>query len=256
MRSGALPGVEILLARTTAPLERFYTERYAVCLCEADGPRSSTHREPACPAWLLQPGEVGVRKSGCNCRSLRMLLLDRERVLPAAASAGFAREPRFRTSLAVDADLRRAIDDLCTSMETGAPSSEQQARLANCLRRLLGKMTERAADASRCHPAVARAREYLRRHFNDVVTLEELAGIARMSRFHLLRLFAREVGLPPHAFQMRVRVERAMSLLRSGVPPSGVAGLTGFADQSHLTRVFRRLLQVTPAEYVRSTADG
>jgi hypothetical protein len=51
-------------------------------------------------------------------------------------------------------------------------------------------------------------------------------------------------------------IERACALLRTGMPPSVVASVVGFADQSHLTRHFRRVMRVTPACYVRATVTS
>ena len=120
---------------------------------------------------------------------------------------------------------------------------------------MLDLMSESHSPAWIDHPPIARARDHLRRKFDGTVTLDELADVARLSRYHLLRSFSALVGLTPHAYQTRLRIERAMSLLRSGLPASTVAGLAGFADQSHLTRQFRQLLRLTPAEYARAAAS-
>jgi transcriptional regulator GlxA family with amidase domain len=62
-------------------------------------------------------------------------------------------------------------------------------------------------------------------------------------------MFHREVGLPPHAYQIQVRVARARALIATGVPLAEVASMTGFADQSHLTRLFKRIVGVPPGQY-------
>ena len=71
-----------------------------------------------------------------------------------------------------------------------------------------------------------------------------------MSRYHLLRVFKRATGLTPHAFHVQHRVERAKSLLRSGLPIVQVAADTGFVDQSHFTRAFKHLVGATPGQYL------
>jgi transcriptional regulator GlxA family with amidase domain len=76
--------------------------------------------------------------------------------------------------------------------------------------------------------------------------------VSGLSRFHLLRVFSKEIGLPPHAYQIRLRIERARTMLRKGIPPALVAGATGFADQSHFTRHFKRVWGITPARYARA----
>jgi AraC-like DNA-binding protein len=74
-----------------------------------------------------------------------------------------------------------------------------------------------------------------------------LAWAMGMSRFHFLRTFARQFGLPLHAYQINQRMERIRRLLKAGVPVGEIEA--GFADQSHLTRHFKRLMGVSPGQY-------
>ena len=83
--------------------------------------------------------------------------------------------------------------------------------------------------------------------------LDELAAVARVSRFHLVHAFTREIGLSPHAYQVHIRVERARRLLQRGMSAAGAAASVGFADQSHLTRWFKRILRLTPSDYARDS---
>lgn len=99
--------------------------------------------------------------------------------------------------------------------------------------------------------AVSRAEAYLRAHWDRPVSLAELSRAAGVSPFHLHRSFSRSVGLPPHAFQLQLRVDRAKALLAGGLDIAAVAQRTGFADQSHLTRVFRRSVGITPGRFPR-----
>jgi AraC-like DNA-binding protein len=98
-------------------------------------------------------------------------------------------------------------------------------------------------------PAVARTRDALHERFAEEVPLEQLAAIAGMSKCHLVHLFHKEVGLPPHAYQIQLRVARARVLVAAGVPLAEVATMTGFADQSHLTRLFKRVVGMPPGQY-------
>jgi AraC-like DNA-binding protein len=81
--------------------------------------------------------------------------------------------------------------------------------------------------------------------------LAELAAEAGLSRFQLLRAFARELGLTPHAYLMQRRLSLARGLIDSGLALAAAAHEAGFADQSHMTRAFRRTLGYTPATYAR-----
>ena len=80
-------------------------------------------------------------------------------------------------------------------------------------------------------------------------TLAELAALSGISRFQFLRGFAREVGVTPHAYLVQRRVQRARKLLAQGRTPAEAGHQAGFADQSHMTRAFKRQLGVTPARY-------
>jgi AraC-like DNA-binding protein len=95
------------------------------------------------------------------------------------------------------------------------------------------------------------AREYLIERSDRNVGLDELATVAEMGKFRLIELFRSETGLPPHAYQIACRVRTARRLLEEGEALAATAAATGFADQSHFHRHFKRTLGVTPGEYRR-----
>ncbi len=68
--------------------------------------------------------------------------------------------------------------------------------------------------------------------------------------------FAQQNGLTPHAFQRDLRIDRARAMLGDGVPSAAVAAACGFADQPHLSRVFKRSVGVTPGAYARAAAKS
>jgi AraC-like DNA-binding protein len=98
--------------------------------------------------------------------------------------------------------------------------------------------------------AIRLARAYLEDNYAANVSLDELATVAELSPFHLARLFRREIGMPPHAYQIQVRIDRAKRLLLRGHPVSRVASETGFFDLSHFTRHFKRHMGVAPGQYI------
>jgi AraC-like DNA-binding protein len=99
------------------------------------------------------------------------------------------------------------------------------------------------------HAAVRRARAHLRERWNEPVALAELSAVAGLSRFELIRRFRQQTGLTPHAFQTNVRIANARAMLRAGGSPARVAADCGFADQSHLTRTFKRTVGVPPGRF-------
>jgi AraC-like DNA-binding protein len=100
---------------------------------------------------------------------------------------------------------------------------------------------------------IARARAYLDAHFADDVPLERLAAVAGLNRAHLVRAFRRGVGTTPHAYLTDRRFRAARRRLAAGEMPADVAAACGFCDQSHLNRVFKARMAVTPGLF-RATA--
>lgn len=161
--------------------------------------------------------------------------------------------PFFPTPIILDADLARLFLDFHAKTEEANPLLERETLLALLLARLVTRFADDRRDLQPFageRDGVRRTREYLHNNYSEHVSLVRLAQIAGLSRFHFLRAFHREVGLPPHKYQTQVRVARAKLLIARGTPIQEVAQVVGFVDQSHLTRHFRRLSQVTPDRYV------
>jgi AraC family transcriptional regulator len=95
-----------------------------------------------------------------------------------------------------------------------------------------------------------RVRDYVEAHLDDDLSLTVLAGIAALSPFHFSRSFKQATGVGPQRYVIQRRLERAKRLLRrTRQPLAWIAQEAGFADQSHLTQIFRRELGVTPGRY-------
>jgi AraC family transcriptional regulator len=104
-----------------------------------------------------------------------------------------------------------------------------------------------------------RARELIDARLAENLSLAEVADVCGLSVAQFARAFKRSLGLPPHRFLIERRVERARELLlHTGLPLADVAVRCGFADQSHLTKVFHRLVGTSPGHFrgVARTARG
>ncbi|MFP2930592.1 helix-turn-helix domain-containing protein [Pyxidicoccus sp. 3LG] len=131
---------------------------------------------------------------------------------------------------------------------------ECESLLVETLDALLTEYAERTPSEP-CpphRPAAQRARDYLRACFAENVGLDALASTVGLNRFHLLRVFRAEFGLPPHEYVTHVRVARARVLLSQGMPAGHVAAEVGLYDQSQLNRHFKRIVGLTPGQYARA----
>ena len=102
-----------------------------------------------------------------------------------------------------------------------------------------------------------RVREFMEAHLCDKITLDDLALLLGLNRFRFLKLFKRTVGMTPHAWLLRLRLERAVELIKMkrDMPITDVASAVGFFDQSHFTHAFRAAYGVTPARFQRPTGN-
>lgn len=95
-----------------------------------------------------------------------------------------------------------------------------------------------------------RIEEYVLQELSRPILLEQLAGLLNLSVFQFCRRFRATFGMPPHAWLIKQRVAWAKERLRQGgTPLKEIAMDAGFSDQSHMTRMFRRLIGMTPGEY-------
>jgi AraC family transcriptional regulator len=124
--------------------------------------------------------------------------------------------------------------------------------LAVQIMRLCGDPTAVAFEPSNglSRERLKRVCDYIETHLDDHLTLADLAAVACFSPYHFSRSFKQAVGVGPQRYVMHRRVERAKALMRrSDQSLALIAQEVGFADQSHLTSVFRREIGVTPGHF-------
>ncbi|HZC85637.1 MAG TPA: helix-turn-helix domain-containing protein [Steroidobacteraceae bacterium] len=97
---------------------------------------------------------------------------------------------------------------------------------------------------------------YIDARLGGPISLDDLANVAGVSRFHFHRQFRKSVGVTPREYVLRARIERAKGLLtESDLTVGEVSGAVGFADQSHFSNIFRRLTAMTPRSF-RNSMSG
>jgi len=258
-RPAELPGVEVLRVKHSERHWRWYHETYSVCSIMTGlgtvewNYRGRHHSAPAPQMQLYEPGNVHVTNKPLLDCEFRVLFISRASAQAAAEELGTSSEPHWKAFASGDGRVLRALLGLHAALESSADRLEVDSRYASCVRMLFGEFAEdgipHAGKPSRT--ALRRARDFIYTNFAQPIALDELSEVAHVSRFHFVRAFAAEFGLPPHAFQMQVRIHRAQDLLAAGQQSATVAAATGFYDQSHFTRHFKRIVGVSPAHYAR-----
>lgn len=246
-----LTGVETMAASTARSFPRHTHDEFGIGLVDAGGHASWSGRGhvEAGPGMFItvNPGEVHDGHAlGRRARSWRILYFE-PRALRALLSDVSGTDTPFEFTRPVFADpgLRARFEHAFVPAESLACESA----LLHLVADLRAHSTAPERAELRGAPDVRRARDVIEADLAAAVTLEALARECSLSRYQLLRAFARAYGLPPHAYLMQRRLARARRLLRMGRPLTEVAADCGFSDQSHLTRCFSRQFGVTPGRY-------
>jgi AraC-like DNA-binding protein len=261
-RHSGVAGVDLLRARfVTHRYGRHAHETYTLGVIETGVEefeyRGSLLRAGPGAVALLNPEVVHTGQAGVpDGWSYRVFYPAVEVVTDIAAELGWQNgTPTFPETVICDARSARLLRGAHVAAERGdrlASSSLLRTAIAG----LLGAHAAAApggrnSRCSRAPAAVARTRELLTERLADPPSLDELAATTGLGPFALLRAFRAETGLPPHAYLNQLRVRQARCLLDGGLAPAEVAAHTGFADQAHLTRHFKRVVGVPPGAYQR-----
>jgi AraC-like DNA-binding protein len=251
--------IEVLHARYAGhAFSPHWHEEFAIGLIDAGVEQfeyqGATYRAAEGEIVLLNAGEVHTGEAFDERGfGFRMLYIP-ETTFREIAAAEATPEGSFRFRSAV-LDSRTAQLNLLAAhqtLEDGSSSLERESRFIAAIAGLISEasswsLPKRLVSAP---AAILQARDYLHEHLCEDVRLSDLAEMARISKFHLLRAFRDRFGMPPHAYQLQRRIFRAKQLLRV-LPPAEVAHRCGFVDQSHLHRVFRSLVGTTPGRYAQ-----
>jgi len=158
-------------------------------------------------------------------------------------SAGIARDPGWTA----------AFDALYALVEAGEGDSRP---LAERLLAITDRPVPRASERKLTPGAAKAARREVQARLEEDLDLAELGRRVGVSPFHLHRLYRATWGLTPAEHRAEARLREARRMLLAGVSPAEVAVATGFADQSHLNRVFRRLMGVPPGAWLKQMRKG
>ena len=216
--------------------------------------RRARRRSPVGTLFIAEPGEVHsaeVTENSSICEPLRTFFISPSKIASLLDDGKLSNcLPHFRSPIIEDRHAFVLMLHLHKLLSSEPTPLVKDTALLNILRAFFAQ--------SRTHPEhselarstrISRVREFIEVHHADSITLESLSAMAGLSPFHLVRLFKKEYGLPPHSYQIQVRVMKATAFLLKGFAAAQAAAMTGFADQAHFARHFRRIMGVSPGRY-------
>ncbi len=238
-------------------------DSYALGVVEAGGARTQfggrVHIAPAGTVMCINPREVHTGEPLSPSAGWRYRMLYPSCVLVQRLAAAYqlplSRPIRFRGPVIDDHVLALALINLSTGIGEHETEAHVNAALHAAFQRLFshhrllpGAVTAVTAES----PVVQAAKTYLTLHLRERVSLADLAAHVALSPYYLSRLFSAATGMAPYTWLEHARVRRAAELLRTEISIAEAAFQTGFSDQAHLTRRFKRVFGVPPGVYARA----
>jgi AraC-like DNA-binding protein len=219
------------------------------------GYRGTTLHSRAGQAMVLHPDEVHDGRAGTEAGfRYRILYIDPALIQEALGGRAlpFVREavtghPRLTRVVS------RTLDDLDARL-SDLECDEMVAGLADALAALDQSMRPGGVSAF-CRPAVRNAKAFLDAHIGRNVYSEELEAISGLSRFSLARHFRAYYGTSPYRYVVMRRLDLARQLMLTGPGLAETAVSSGFADQSHMARQFKRAYGITPGRWLHAVAQ-
>ena len=245
----------------THTFSRHTHEGYAIGIVEEgiEGFRYQgfSHVAPPTSIIIVHPGEVhtgyAVTKAGWTYR----MFYPETHLLQKAASEiadCFQPLPYFPNPVIQDRRLAAQLRYLHLCLENSASQLEKESLFIWTFAKLISRYAQAPPPIkpiSSEFSAVKLTQKYLKENYQANISLEQLSNLVNLKPLRLLRVFRKALGLPPHAYLIQLRITQAKNLLAMGMSIADVAVETGFNDQSHLHRHFKRIVGVTPGQYVR-----
>ncbi|MBN3805777.1 AraC family transcriptional regulator [Paraburkholderia sp. Ac-20336] len=265
-RTPLLPGADLLTAEYRdhefAPhWHDAYTIPVIVAGAECYRYRGEHYVAEAGSVPIINPGELHTGSKAVEAGwRYRVIYAPVEFMHDLAAEVGGKPQalPWFAPGVIRDPDLAMRLACAHRLLEAGDDELAAEAAMLDALSTLLVRYAQTRPEPARLATddvRVALMQERLAGDLLESVPLAEVAKATGLSPFHAARLFTRTTGLPPHAWRNQVRLQRSLAPLRAGIPVTDVAAASGFTDQSHFTRHFRRMFGVPPGQW-QGTARG
>jgi AraC-like DNA-binding protein len=264
-QSKRIAGMSLLRADFAAQQFSPHThDAFVIAVTEAGGAeissRGITEKVDRATLFVSNPEESqSARMDEGERWRYRAFYLTRPAIDAVGRSLGIKVAPYFMRNMLRDADLIEKFsrlhqvleandDDLCTD--------EFAVDAFSHLFHRHGSGGGQPEPAPACRAIADRIIDLMHARYSENLGLDELAGVAGLTRFQLIGLFKRSVGLTPHAYLIHIRLNAACRLLKRGVTLAESALAAGFCDQSALTRHFKRCYGITPRQFATAARAG
>lgn len=197
---------------------------------------------------VLHPDELHDGRAGDGLpfqyRTAYIAPADIQRVLEGQAL------PFIEGGVSDDPGLRRVVGELLNDLGSPLEGLECEQTITDLTTALLRAAGVRLPNGTPNHAAVLRARDLIEASLDGALTLDDLEQAAQYDRWRLSRDFRALLGSSPYRYLIFRRLDRARRMMGDGAGLAEVAQASGFADQSHFARHFKKTYGMTPRRWV------
>ncbi len=210
---------------------------------------------------LINPGEVHTGSTVLDTPLQYFSLYPDKKTLEEVAEAvgiNLSSDFNFQRSLLNHSVLTEKFHLLYQSFILKADPASQQEIFLDCMQTLLklpASNRSRVTLENKKDRRVEFLIDFIRTHFKEDVSLQQMADMVRLNPFHLVRLFKKVIGVSPYDYLINTRAEHSRQLLRKGYKVQEAAQQAGFYDSSHLNRSIRKIAGTSPKSFLSSKSQ-
>lgn len=238
------------------PFPNHFHEHYVIGFVE-DGQRVMSCRNKD---YNIEQGNVVLFNPGDNHACVqrddatfdyRGFHISKDVMLDLAEEVTGKREPPgFSKNVIFDDEITCYLRSLHEMVMTGISDFGKEENLLFLISALIQKYGQPFESCvPECSQEIEKTCEFMRQHFNQRISLEQICCSSGLSKSTLLRAFIRSKGITPYRYLEAVRINEAKSLMEKGILPIDAAMQTGFSDQSHFTNYFSSFIGLSPGVY-------
>ncbi|MGD8914787.1 MAG: AraC family transcriptional regulator [Candidatus Thiodiazotropha sp.] len=209
--------------------------------------------------FIINPGQAHScesSKEGGNCHSYQVLSVspDIMKSLAKQISEKPENNPYFEDIKYHSKELAHHFGKIFQLFEIAVSQLEIEAEINSILSKLIlqfSKVPPKICLIGNQENSVKRVCDYIANHYPENLSLNQLSQIACLSPFHFQRVFTQIMGISAHDYLIHYRISESKKMLLKSKDIADIANETGFADQSHFSKTFKKTVGIPPGKYIK-----